>query len=46
MQGRLRDLALFDLWIDNKQRAGDLVKLRVRDVCHGNRLAAPAMVLQ
>jgi len=46
MQGRLRDLALFDLWIENKQRACDLVKLRVRDVCHGNRLAAPAMVLQ
>jgi hypothetical protein len=40
MQGRLRDLALFDPGIDSKLRACDLVKLRVRDVCHGDRLAA------
>ena len=46
MQGRLRDLALFDLGIDSKLRACDLVKLRVRDVCHGDRLAARAMVFQ
>jgi len=46
MQGRLRDLALFDLGIDSKLRACDLVKLRVRDVCHGDRFAARAMVLQ
>ena len=46
MQGRLRDLALFDLGIDSKLRACDLVKLHVRDVCHGDRLAARAMVLQ
>jgi len=46
MQGRLRDLALFDLGIDSKLRACDLVKLRVRDVCHGDRVAARAMVLQ
>ena len=38
MQGRLRELALFDLGIDSKLRACDLVKLRVRDVCHGDRL--------
>ena len=46
MQGRLRELALFGLGIDSKLRACDLVKLRVRDVCHGDRLAARAMVLQ
>ena len=46
MQGRLRHLALFDPGIDSKLRACDLVKLRVRDVCHGDRLAARAMVLQ
>ena len=46
MQGRLRELALFDLGIDSKLRACDLVKLRVRDVCHGDRLAARAIVLQ
>jgi len=46
MQRRLRELALFDLGIDSKLRACDLVKLRVRDVCHGDRLAARAIVLQ
>ena len=46
MQERLRELALFDLGIDSKLRACDLVKLRVRDVCHGERAAARAIVLQ
>ena len=40
MQGTLRELALYDLGIDSKLRACDLVKLRVRDACHGDRLAA------
>ena len=43
---RLRDLALFDLAIDSKLRACDLVKLRVRDVCHGERVASRAIVMQ
>ena len=34
------DLALFDLAIDSKLRACDLVRLRVRDVSHGDRVAA------
>ena len=46
MQRRLRELALFDLDIDSKLRACDLVKLRARDVCHGDRVAARAIVLQ
>ena len=46
MQGRLRELALFDLGIDSKLRACDLLRLRVRDVCHGDRVAARANVLQ
>jgi len=46
MQGRLRELALFDLGIDSKLRACDLLSLRVRDVCHGDRVAARANVLQ
>ena len=33
--GRMRELALFDLGIDSKLRACDLLKLKVRDVCHG-----------
>ncbi len=42
----MRELALFDLGIDSKLRACDLVRLLVRDVCHGDRVAARAMVLQ
>jgi integrase len=37
---------LFNLAIDSKLRSCDLVKLRVRDVCHGNVVAARAMVMQ
>jgi integrase len=41
-----RDLALFDLAIDSKLRACDLVKLRVCDVAHGDRVSQRATVLQ
>ena len=37
---RIRELALFNLAIDSKLRSCDLVKLRVRDVCHGSVVAA------
>jgi hypothetical protein len=43
---RARDLALFDLGIDSKLRACDLVGLKVRDICHGERVAARAIVMQ
>jgi integrase len=43
---RRRELALFNLAIDSKLRACDLVKLRVRDVCNGQVVAARAIVLQ
>ena len=43
---RIRELALFDLAIDSKLRACDLVRLRVRDVAHGERVAARAIVMQ
>jgi len=46
MQARLRELAMFNLGIDSKLRACDLVSLRVRDVCHGDRVAARAIVMQ
>jgi len=46
MQGRLRELALFDLGTDSKLRSCDLLSLRVRDVCHGDRVAPRAIVLQ
>jgi hypothetical protein len=40
MTDRKRELALFNLAIDSKLRGCDLVKLRVRDVAHGDRIAA------
>jgi hypothetical protein len=43
---RRRELALFNLAIDSKLRGCDLVRLRVRDVAHGDRIAARAIVLQ
>jgi integrase len=45
MANRAREMALFDLGIDSKLRACDLVKLQVRDVCHGDRVAARTTVL-
>lgn len=46
MQGRVRELALFNLGIDSKLRGCDLVRLNVRDVCHGDQIAARAIVMQ
>jgi len=46
MASRVRELALFNLGIDSKLRGCDLVKLKVRDVCHGDRVAARAIVRQ
>ena len=43
---RMRELALFNLAIDSKLRSCDLVKLRVRDACHGGRVAARAIMMQ
>lgn len=43
---RSRDLALFNLGIDSKLRACDLVRLPVRDVANGERTSARANVVQ
>ena len=43
---RRRELALFNLAIDSKLRACDLVRLQVRDICHGQVVASRAIVLQ
>jgi integrase len=43
---RVRDLAMFNLAIDNKLRACDLTKLRVCDVCHGEHVASRATIMQ
>ncbi len=46
LSGRRRELALFNLAIDSELRACDLLKLRVRDICHGSSMAARAIVMQ
>jgi integrase len=37
---------MFDLGLDSKLRACDLVKMRVRDICHGERVSPRATVMQ
>jgi integrase len=44
--GRTRELAPFDLGIDSKLRACDLISLKVCDICHGDRVANRAIVMQ
>lgn len=46
LRDKVRDLALFNLAIDSKLRACDLVKIRVSDVSHGGQMASRAMVMQ
>lgn len=41
-----RELALFNLAIDSKLRACDLVNLRVRDVAHGSEIQSRTIILQ
>ncbi len=43
---QIRELALFNLAIDSKLRACDLVKLKVRDISHGDHVSSRANVLQ
>lgn len=45
-EGRLRDLALFNLALDSKLRACDLLKLRFSDVSNGDTINNRATVLQ
>ncbi len=46
LSNHMRDLALFDLAIDSKLRACDLVKLRVRDIANGERVTPRAIIMQ
>jgi hypothetical protein len=46
LEGRKRDLALFNLAIDSKLRGCDLVRLRVDDVCAGTRVRDRGTVIQ
>lgn len=45
-EGRIRDLAMFNLAIDSKLRSCDLFNLRVRDITHGNQILSRATVVQ
>lgn len=46
MQEQTRELALFNLAIDSKLRACDLVTLRVQDVAHGGKALSRASIVQ
>jgi site-specific recombinase XerC len=46
MERSKRDLAIFNLAIDSKLRACDLVKLRVDDICSGANLRRRATIVQ
>jgi integrase len=46
MDGRMRDLAMFNLAIDSKLRGCDLVSLKIDDVCAGGRARERATVIQ
>ena len=43
---RARELALFNLAVDSKLRSCDLVRLRVRDITHGDQVATQTIVMQ
>ena len=40
IEGRVRDLAMFNLAIDSMLRACDLAKLRLDDICSGTKVRA------
>ena len=46
IEGRARDLAMFNLAIDSKLRACDLTRLQVQDVCMGGHVLSRASVMQ
>jgi hypothetical protein len=46
MEGRKRDLAMFNLAIDSKLRSCDLIRVRIDDVCAGGRVRDRATVIQ
>ena len=46
LKGRIRDLALFNIAIDSKLRASDVVRLLVKDIKHGSQLLTRTMIVQ
>ena len=45
LNGNKRDLALFNLAIDSKLRACDLVKLKVRDISTGDHVSSRTTIV-
>ncbi|MGC0848597.1 tyrosine-type recombinase/integrase [Pantoea agglomerans] len=45
-EGKVRDLALFNMALDSKLRGCDLVKLKVSDVAYGQTVSGRATVMQ
>ena len=46
LEGKTRDLALFNMALDSKLRGCDLVKLKVSEVAYGSLVSSRATVLQ
>ncbi|MEN4892709.1 tyrosine-type recombinase/integrase [Erwinia billingiae] len=46
LEGKVRDLALFNMALNSKLRGCDLVKLKVSDVAYGHSISSRATVLQ
>ena len=46
LEGRKRDLALFNLAIDSKLRGCDLVRLTLEDICVGGRARERGTIVQ
>jgi len=46
LANKAKELAMFNLAIDSKLRSCDLVKLKVKDISNGSRLANRTMVMQ
>jgi len=46
LEGKTRDLALFNMVLDSKLRGCDLVKLKVSDVAYSSSVSSRATVLQ
>lgn len=46
VEGKVRDLALFNMPLDSKLRGSTLVKIKVFDVAYGNSVSGRAAVLQ
>ena len=45
IEHRVRELAMFDLGLDSKLRACNLVKFKVRNICRGDHVDPRAIIM-